>query len=129
MMRTLSRVAVVFLVLACAAHTHSDTDRAPVIERLSPDSVIVAPGSVIEITVIGSGFHRGAESGNTVRFAQSTLRGVRANADGTRIVFVVPDALDSGGEAPPSRVITGSYPVQVETASGKSNVLMLKVYR
>jgi hypothetical protein len=50
-------------------------------------------------------------------------------AGGTRITFVVPDAIESGGEAPPVRVITGSYPVQVETSLGKSNVLMLRVFR
>jgi hypothetical protein len=54
---------------------------------------------------------------------------VSANRGGTRITFVVPDAIESGGEAPPVRVITGSYPVQVETSLGKSNVLMLRVFR
>ena len=91
------------LLLACAAATRR-SERAPVLERLVPDSVFVAPGSVVEVTVVGSGFHDGAPGENTVMFGTSTMRHVAASADGRKIVFVVPDAIESGGEAPPSRL-------------------------
>lgn len=128
MMRTAMGTLGVALLLACASARTQSGD-APMLERLSPDSVRVPPGSVVEVTLIGSGFRRGPKGENTVRFGASAMRGVRANDDGTRIVFVVPDAIDSGGEAPPVRLITGSYPVQVETSSGTSNTLMLRVFR
>ena len=116
------------LLLACAA-AGRQSDRAPVLERLVPDSVFVAPGSVVEVTLIGSGFHDGVPGENTVMFGGSTMRHVPASADGRRITFVVPEAIESGGEAPPSRLLTGTYPVQVETTMGRSNVLMLRVMR
>jgi hypothetical protein len=121
------------LLLGCAsmgqqAEEEEETE-PPTLERLRPDSVFVAPGSVVAVTLIGSGFEHGSTGANTVHFGRNAIRGVSANYDGTRITFVVPDAIDSGGEAPPVRVITGSYPVQVETTFGKSNVLMLRVVR
>lgn len=121
-----SSLAAVALLGCASAHR---ADGAPTLARLSPDSVVVAPGGVVEVVIIGSGFRRGASGENTVHFAQGVLRSVPANDDGTRIVFVVPDAIDSGGEAPPIRLISGSYPVQVETISGTSNVLMLRIFR
>lgn len=123
------KTLVVAVLVSCASVGKQSDDEAPELERLSPDSVFVAPGSVVAVTLIGSGFQRGAAGDNTVHFGRSAIRGVSANYDGTRIAFVVPDAIDSGGEAPPVRVITGSYPVQVETPFGKSNVLMLRVFR
>lgn len=117
-------------MLGCGAARHQSAgEEAPRLVRLSPDSIFVAPGSVVAVTLIGSGFQHGSSSDNTVRFGQSVMRGVSANYDGSRVTFVVPDAIDSGGEGPPVRVITGSYPVQVETVFGKSNVLMLRVFR
>lgn len=121
-------VAIPLLLLACAAASRQ-TDGPPVLERLLPDSVFVAPGSVVEVTLIGSGFHDGVPGGNTVMFGMSTMRHVPASTDGRRITFVVPDAIESGGEAPPSLLLTGTYPVQVETPMGRSNILMLRVFR
>ena len=123
------KFAVATLLVGCASVGKQSDDEVPTLERLSPDSVFVAPGSVVAVTLIGAGFERGSSGNNTVHFGGSVLRGVSANYDGTRITFVVPDAIDSGGEAPPVRVITGSYPVHVETTLGKSNVLMLRVVR
>jgi hypothetical protein len=119
----------VALLFGCASVGRQSEDDPPTLVRLSPDSVFVAPGSVVAVTIIGSGFEHDSTGANTIRFGQGTIRGVSANRGGTRITFVVPDAIDSGGESPPVRVITGSYPVQVETSFGKSNVLMLRVFR
>ena len=121
-------MALVPLLAACAG-TRGRTDELPVLAMMRPDSVVVAPGSVVEVTVTGSGFRQGSPGENTVWFGSSMLRGVTSSDEGRRITFVVPDAMDSGGEAPPARLITGTYPVQVETATGKSNVLMLRVFR
>jgi hypothetical protein len=123
------RLLAVAALLGCASARYQEDEDPPELERLNPDSVFVAPGSVVAVSLIGSGFQPGSAGENTVHFGRGVTRGVSANYDGTRIAFVVPDAIDSGGEAPPVRVITGSYPVQVETKFGKSNVLMLRVFR
>lgn len=122
-------VILATLLLGCASARNQQDEDPPALERLSPDSVFVAPGSVVAVSLIGSGFQPGSAGENTVHFGRGVTRGVSSNYDGTRMAFVVPDAIDSGGEAPPVRVITGSYPVQVETKFGKSNVLMLRVFR
>lgn len=129
--RRVARVAHMALVplLAACAGARGRTDELPMLATMRPDSVVVAPGSVVEVTVTGSGFRQGSPGENTVWFGSSMLRGVTSSDEGRRITFVVPDAMDSGGEAPPARLITGTYPVQVETATGKSNVLMLRVFR
>ena len=116
------------LLLGCAA-SRRQLDSPPVLERLVPDSVFVAPGGVVEVTLVGTGFHDGTPGENTVMFGRATMRHVAASGDGRRIVFVVPDVIESGGEAPQSRLLTGTYPVQVETAMGRSNILMLRVFR
>jgi len=127
-MRESITALVVALLLGCAP-VGKQSDDSPTLVRLSPDSVFVAPGSVVAVTIIGSGFEDDSTGGNTVHFGRAAIRSVSANRGGTRITFVVPDAIESGSEAPPVRVITGSYPVQVETSLGKSNVLMLRVFR
>ena len=128
LMQATRLVISVPLLAACAAANARHDDR-PVLDTMRPDSVLIASGSVVEITLTGSGFRQGAPGENTVWFGSSAMRSVMSSHDGRRITFVVPDAMESGGEAPPARVMPGSYPVQVETATGKSNVLMLKVSR
>jgi hypothetical protein len=99
--------------------------QAPVLDRISPDSVLVAPGSVVEVVLSGSGF----QAENTIHFANTALRGVAASEDGRRITFAIPDAIDAGVGAPRVQLVAGSYPVRVETSAGTSNVLVLKVTR
>ena len=118
-----------FLLAQGCARLQRTDDGAPMLAALTPDSVHVSPGAVIEVTIAGTGFRAGDPGENTVHFGTAVLRKVRANASGTRIVFALPDAMDSGGEAPPSPLITGGYPVQVETPGGRSNVLTLRVFR
>lgn len=121
-------MAFVPLFAGCAA-ARARTEDIPVLDAMRPDSVLVAPGSVVAVTIVGSGFRRGTPGENTVWFGSTAMRGVESSEDGHRITFVVPDAMESGGEAAPARLMAGSYPVQVETAMGRSNVLMLKVSR
>lgn len=127
--RHVARATLSMALLAGCAVPRSRTDQLPVLDAMRPDSVLVAPGSVVEVTVTGSGFRRGSPGENTVWFGSSMMRGVTSSDDGRRITFVVPDAFDSSGEAPPARLVAGTYPVRVETATGKSNALMLRVFR
>ena len=121
-------VALVPALAGCAA-ARAGTDRAPTLDVIRPDSVLVAPGSVVEVTLVGAGFRAGSPGANTVWFGTTAVRSVAASDDGRRITFVVPDAIESGGEAPPLRLVAGSYPVQVETSAGMSNALVLRVFR
>ena len=130
MSRSLVRVALALLAAtgACAAWRQASA-APPVIARLAPDSVRVSPGAVVEVVVTGSGFVAGDPGENTVHFGPAVMRRVRASDDGTRLVFTIPDVITSGGEAPPSPVVPGPYPVHIETAHGSSNVLVLQVVR
>lgn len=124
--------AVLLLMLATVAgcaRMQPGEDAAPVLSALTPDSVLVRPGAVIELTLAGSGFRPGTPGGNTVHLGGSVMRQVRANDEGTRIVVAIPDAIDSGGEAPPVPLVAGGYEVQVETSQGRSNALTLRVFR
>lgn len=124
-----TRLGILVPLLAACAAANARHDDLPVLDTMRPDSVLIASGGVVEVTLTGSGFRQGTPGENTVWFGSSAMRSVRSSNDGRRITFVVPEAMESGGEAPPARLIPGSYPVQVETATGKSNVLMLKVSR
>ena len=99
--------------------------RAPVLDGIAPDSVLVSPGSVVEVVLSGTGF----QAQNTIHFAGTALRGVAASDDRRRITFAIPDAIEAGVGAPRAQLVAGSYPVRVETSAGTSNVLMLKVTR
>lgn len=101
----------------------------PVIDSVRPDSVIVPYGGVVEVTLHGSGFIPGQPGKNTVHFDNAALKSIQGSSDGRRIAFVIPELINSGGEAPPIRLQAGSYAVSVETTSGISNVVTVRVYR
>ena len=138
---TLARLAVVTMALAAIACTppqsrpnqsqsHSQvTVTVPVIDSVHPDSVGVPYGGVVEVTLYGKGFVPGNPGMNTVNFAGASLSSIAGSADGGRIVFVIPDQISAGGESPPIRLASGSYPVSVKTAAGASNVVTIRVYR
>jgi hypothetical protein len=102
---------------------------APVIESARPDSVVLPYGGVVEVTLSGTGFVPGKPGQNTVHFNGTALRLVAASSDGRQIVFAIPDMISSGGEAPPSALRPGSYRVSVETTSGPSNAVTVRVFR
>jgi len=118
-------------VTACRpvhAPSLTPTVGAPVIESLSPDTVVVRPGNVVEVVVRGRGFAPGREPGrNTVRVGPVVLAKVPASDDGTELRFVVPMTVPSGGEAPSTPLMPGTYGVRVVTAAGASNTKMLTV--
>jgi hypothetical protein len=102
---------------------------APVITSARPDSVLVPYGAVVEVTLFGTGFVPGKPGQNTVHFNNTALRLVPASSDGRQIVFAIPDMVSRGGEAPPSALRPGSYSVSVETNSGTSNAVTVRVFR
>jgi hypothetical protein len=111
-------------------HSVGDAVQAvPVIDSVRPDSVIVPYGGVVEVTLHGSGFIPGQPGKNTVHFDNAALKSIQGSFDGRRIAFVIPELINSGGEAPPIRLQAGSYAVRVETSSGMSNVVTIRVYR
>jgi hypothetical protein len=138
---TVSSLAVATIIVAArCAPTNSQSkniepadnavaSRPPVIESAHPDSVVLPYGGVVEVTLSGTGFVPGKPGQNTVHFNSTALRLVPASSDGRRIVFVIPDLIRYGGEAPPSPLRPGSYSVRVETTSGTSNAVTVRVYR
>jgi hypothetical protein len=105
------------------------TSGPPVIESARPDSVVLPYGGVVEVTLLGTGFVPGKPGQNTVHFNGTALKVVPASSDGRQIVFAIPDMINSGGGAPPSALRAGSYRVRVETISGTSNAVTVRVYR
>ena len=102
---------------------------SPVIESARPDSVLLPYGGVVEVTLLGTGFVPGKPGQNTVHFSNTALKLVPASSDGRQIVFAIPDMVRRGGEAPLSALPPGSYDVSVETSSGTSNSVTVRVFR
>jgi hypothetical protein len=116
---------------ACApAARPGDAAKVPVanarprLSRIVPDSVRLVPGNVTEIEL--QGMHLDAVA-NTVMIGALELRQVRSAMKGTRIIVAIPDAVPSGGEAPPTEWMGGRYPVSIRTAAGTSDTLMLVI--
>jgi hypothetical protein len=105
------------------------TTNPPIIESASPDSVVMPYGGVVEVTLSGSGFVPGKPGKNTVHFNGMAMPQVPATSDGRQIVFAIPETLTRAGGAPPSTLAAGSYTVSVETTSGRSNAVTIRVYR
>jgi hypothetical protein len=101
----------------------------PFIASARPDSVVLPYGGVVEVTLFGNGFVPGKPGQNTVHFNGTALKLVPASSDGKQIVFAIPDLISRGGGAPPSALRSGSYGVSVETTSGTSNAVTVRVYR
>ena len=105
------------------------TTSLPVIESARPDSVVLPYGGVVEVTLSGSGFVPGKPGKNTVHFNGMAMPQVPATSDGRQIVFAIPETITRGGGSPPSTLAAGSYTVSVETTSGRSNAVKIRVYR
>ncbi len=101
----------------------------PVLESVHPDSVMLPSGGIAQVVLTGTGFIPGPPGRNTVHFNGAVFRSVAASADGRRIVFNIPDVISRGGGAPPSSLSAGSYSISVETDSGTSDGLTVRVYR
>ena len=97
-----------------SASTSAD---APTVSAMSPDTLQLRDGEPAELTIRGRGF---VADSNTVHVGPVTLYGLRSGGDGTILRFIVPDRVPSGGEAPPSLWVSGTYRVVVENAFGRS---------
>jgi hypothetical protein len=118
---------VVALSIGCSVFRHRSS--VPRIERVQPDSVSMPSGAVVEVVIRGSGFVPGKPGRNTVQFGTVTVSDVPANDDGTEIRFVVPAVVPSGGEAAPLPLESGSYPIRIQTTSGSSNAVIVRIVR
>jgi hypothetical protein len=119
--------AVIVIAVSCSAFRHRSS--LPEIEKIQPDSVLVPSGAVIELTIRGKGFLPGTPGRNTVQFGTASITNVPANDDGTQIRFVVPTSMPSGGEAAPLPLESGSYPIRIQTTTGSSNAVIVRVFR
>ena len=117
------------LSMAACHRAHPLPAAEPHIEVVRPDSVVVPRGAVVEVIIVGRGFAPGRPGLNAIDFSGMTVANVPANAEGTEMRFVIPEALPSGGEAPPMPLLAGPYTVRVTTAAGTSNTVTIRVYR
>jgi hypothetical protein len=110
------------LLAACASGGR------PRLQAIAPDSVQLIPGNVIEVDLRGSSFDRtSGDPQNVVRVGPVLLRAVPSRSNGTLIRIALPDAVPSGGEAPPAPWLSGRYPVTITTSRGTSDTLMLTI--
>jgi hypothetical protein len=126
MTRALGCTALAFVVSCAALRGSSGTPR---IDRVVPDSVVMAPGAVIEIVIQGSGFAGGTPGRNTVRFGETAIANVPANDNGNEIRFTIPESVPSRGDAAPMPLESGRYALRVVTDAGESNAVNVRVDR
>lgn len=119
--------AILALCAACFA-VHHPAD-VPYIETVRPDSVMLAPGAVVEVVVRGRGFAPGTPGRNTIQFAGATITNVPASADGKEIRVVIPDRVPVRGDAAPLPLEAGRYDLRVQTSAGTSNGVAVRVDR
>jgi hypothetical protein len=114
--------------VACAGRNQIAAE-LPHIDSVHPDSVEARAGSVVEVVVSGRGFSPGSPGANTIEIAGARITGVPANAKGTGLRFVLPEVASSSSEAPPQRILGGTYALRVITAAGASNAVQITVVR
>jgi hypothetical protein len=96
----------------------------PTIDRVTPMQVLMTGNAPVTLDIAGTGFE---DSTNTVVLGPARLSDVRSQANGTRILFTVPDRVPSGGGAAPMLWISGRYALTVTTARGTSNSISIDV--
>jgi hypothetical protein len=101
----------------------------PHIDRIVPDSVLLAPGAVVEVVIHGRGFSAGTPGRNVVRFGDATIRDVPADDAGREIRLTIPQVMPSRGDAAPFPLEGGRYALSVETDAGVSNSVNVRVDR
>jgi hypothetical protein len=124
-----ARFLATALLLASACSAFRKNDGMPHIDRLAPDSVLVANGLVVEVVARGHGFAPGKPGMNTVSVGDVELTNVPASDDGTELRFVVPERGVTRGDAAPLPIDAGSYDVRIRTAAGVSNAMRLRIDR
>lgn len=120
-------IAVLALCAACGVVRRAPA--APYVDSVRPDSVMLAPGAVVEVVVRGRGFAPGAPGRNTIQFGDATITDVPASADGREIRVVIPDRMPVRGDAAPLPLEAGRYDLRVQTSAGTSNGVSVRVDR
>lgn len=120
-------VAVLALCAACAVVRRATA--GPYVDSVRPDSVMLAPGAVLEVVVRGRGFAPGTPGRNTIQFGDATITDVPASADGREIHVVIPDRVPVRGDAAPLPLEAGRYDLRVQTSAGTSNGVSVRVDR
>ena len=120
---------VCFAIASCATGGNAGTGSArPRLTLVAPDSVRLITGNVTEVDLRGSGFDTNATNPqNVVRIGSLELRAVPSRLNGTVIRVAIPDAVPSGGEAPPAPWSGGRFRVTVTTRFGTSDTLTLAI--
>jgi hypothetical protein len=121
--------ALPFLIAAAACASARRGDGLPHIERITPDTVTLADGTVSEIIVHGSGFAGGNPGRNTIRVGDLTITSVPASDDGHEIRVVLPTRAPAQGDVAPLPIDAGRYPLTVATTRGTSNAVILRIGR
>jgi hypothetical protein len=124
---TASAITLLILCVGCVMGHRGAAD--PHIDTVRPDSVMLAPGAVVEVVVHGHGFTPGAPGRNTIQFGDATITNVPASTDGTEIRLMIPDRVPLRGEAAPLPLEAGRYNLRVQTTSGTSNSVSVRVDR
>lgn len=125
-------LATVVVIAAACHHTRGEGIESavgPHIDRIRPDSIVVAGGALVDVAVLGRGFAPGNPGMNTVEFEGMLMSNVAANATGTEVRFTIPQAIVRPGEAPPRSLDPGDYRVRIVTARGTSNPITIHIYR
>jgi hypothetical protein len=106
--------AITVLILCAGCVIGHRGAAEPFIEAVRPDSVMLVPG---------------APGRNTIQFGDATITNVPASTDGTEIRLVIPDRVPLRGEAAPLPLEAGRYDLRVQTTSGTSNSVSVRVDR
>jgi hypothetical protein len=117
------------LLALCGACVMHRAAADPHIDTVRPDSVMLAPGAVVEVVIRGRGFEAGAPGRNTIQFGDATITNVPASADGTEIRLVIPERVPVRGDAAPLPLEAGRYDLRVQTSAGTSNRVAVRVDR
>jgi hypothetical protein len=128
-MRTGRAASIAALGFAASCSALRKANDTPHIDRMAPDSVMLASGVVIDVAVRGRGFAPGKPGRNTVTVGDVQLTDVPASDDGTELHFVVPERGSARGDAAPLPIESGAYDVRVRTSAGVSNAMRLRIDR
>ncbi len=90
---------------------------APIILAVSPDTLIMRDGALAVLTLQGQGF---VSDSNTVSVGPVTVYGIRSTHGGTRLTFILPDRVASGGGASPVLWTSGVFDVAIINVRGRS---------
>ncbi len=102
----------------------SPSSAGPTILTVTPTPFLLHEGSNAVLTIRGESF---SADSNSVRIGAQQWDGIPSQDAGTRIQFIVPDRVPSGGGAAPMLWASGEYAVSVRTRQGVSRAVSLTI--